>query len=78
MSTKQIEMLQEQVDAIVIAELQEALELNVDWGVDGQSYPDFELIHALRTLLHYYMGAQDFAQYGADLVKRQEKKLGKK
>jgi len=78
MSTKQIEMLQEQIDAIVIAELQEALELNVDWGTDGQSYPDFELIHALRTLLRYYMGAQDFAQYGEELIKREQKKLGKK
>ena len=78
MSTKQIEMLQEQVDAIVIAELQEALELNIDWGSDGEWYPDFELIHALRTSLRYYMGSEEFAQYGADLIKRQEKKRRKK
>lgn len=74
MSVKQIEMLQEQVNAIVIAELQEALELNIDWGSDGQYCPDFELIHGLRTSLQYYMRAEQFAQYSANLIKRQEKK----
>jgi len=78
MSTKQIEMLQEQIDAIVIAELQESLELNMDWGYNGQSCPDFELIHAFKTLLLYYMGSAEFTEYGAELIKSQEKKIGKK
>ena len=74
MSTRQIEMLQEQIDAIVIAELQEALELNIDWGEDGASIPNFELIYGLRTCLQYYMGAEEFKQYSVQLVDRQEKK----
>lgn len=78
MSTKRIEMLQEQVDAIVIAELQEALELNIDWGSDGCYVPNFELIYGLRTCLQYYMGAGEFSEYSAQLVARQEKRHGRR
>jgi hypothetical protein len=78
MSTKQIEMLQEQVDAIVINELQETLEMNIDWGAGGQYTPDFELIHAVKTCLAYFMNRDDYAQYCAQLIEKQEKPQRKK
>lgn len=73
MMTKNIEMLKEQVDAIVIDELQESLELSIEWGSSGQP-PDFELIHALKTVLAYYMVKSEFDVYAASIVKRQERK----
>lgn len=78
MGMKNIEMLQEQIDAILIAELQESLEIALDWGENGQFEPNFELIHALKTCLAYYMVKDDFDAYAASLVKRQEKAARKK
>lgn len=78
MSTKQIEMLQEQIESIVVNELQESLELNLDWGVEGEWTPNFELIHALKTVLAYYMPEDEFGEYCKSLIKRQEKAVRKK
>ena len=78
MSTKQIEMLQEQVDAILINDLQETLEMQLDWGAEGEWTPNFELVHALKTVLAHYMSVDDFSEYCKSLIKRQEKAARKK
>jgi hypothetical protein len=55
MMVKQFEMTMDQIDAILVDELKEAVELN--WN------GDHELVEAAFKLLAYYMTADDFSAY---------------
>jgi hypothetical protein len=55
MMVKQFEMLIEQVDAIVIDQLQEVVEMN--WC------EDHEIVDAAFKLLSYYMPREDYQTY---------------
>ena len=63
---KTIELTWEQIDAIVVAELQEAYRLNVtptrdEAGLDID--PDGELAKALEVVLQYFMSHQDYQEW---------------
>jgi hypothetical protein len=63
MSTKQIEMVREQVESIVVEELKESLEMTID-----SSDPDRELIKALKTVIMYYMPQSEYEPYLRSVV----------
>ena len=54
MPTKNIELTYDQIDAILIDELQYAIELNVE---------DQELVKALARVLRYYMIHGDYIEF---------------
>jgi len=58
MSTKQIEMTRDQVEAIVIEELKESLELEIECG-----RRDRQLTDALKTVIMYYMAPSAYQLY---------------
>ena len=59
---KQFEMLIEQVDAIVIEQLQEVVEMN--WC------EDHEIVDAAFKLLSYYMPHEDYQIYREELKEK--------
>lgn len=58
MSTKQIELVRDQVVSIVVEELKESLEMTID-----SSDPDRELIKALKTVIMYYLPESEYEPY---------------
>ena len=71
MLTKQIELVSEQVDSIIIEDLKEALEMNLD---------NSKLSNAIQTVLEYYMTPSDFEVYKRELaltkMVRENERLG--
>jgi hypothetical protein len=66
-STKQIELLQEQLDRLVIDHVKEHMEMAVEWGEQGQK-PNFELIHAFNAVLKYFMTEPEYLEYTKQLL----------
>lgn len=62
--SRQIELLQEQVDAIVIQELKESIEMNLSYK---RSNRDYDLILAMLRTLNYFMHDYEFMTYRASL-----------
>lgn len=63
---KTIELEWEQIDAIVVAELQHAYEMNSVPNKDEGGYdidPDGELANALKVVLQYFMSQQDYDEW---------------
>ena len=58
MSTKQIELVRDQVVSIVVEELKESLEMEIDG-----SESDRELIKALKTVIMYYLPKSEYEPY---------------
>lgn len=63
MSTKQIEMVRDQVEMIVIEELKESLEMAIN-----DSDPSRELIKALKTVIMYYLPKSEYESYLRDVA----------
>jgi hypothetical protein len=58
---KTIELVYEQVDAIVVAELQESYDMNYNMIMDGQATPDVvRLLGSIEDVLRYFMNSLDF------------------
>jgi hypothetical protein len=67
---KMITLTDDQLDAIVIAELKDALELNIRYDTDEGGYridPDRDLVNALKVVLAYYMPPFDASSYIASV-----------
>ena len=63
---KTINLTWEQIDAIVVAELQDAYRLNVTPTRDEAGInidPDGELAKALEVVLQYFMSQQDYDEW---------------
>jgi len=63
------QLVDEQVDSIIIAELQAAYEMNLYPGRDEGGFdiePDAELLKSLEVVLQYYMAPSDFKQWKND------------
>lgn len=67
MSTKQIELLQDQLDKLLVDHIKEHLEMEILWGEQGQK-PNFELIHAFNTTLRYFMPESEYIEYTKHLL----------
>lgn len=66
-----ITVLEEQVDAIVIDELQDAIrmQLNLDKDEGGEYLePDYRLIDAAKVLLEYYMLRWEYEEFIQELA----------
>lgn len=59
--TKTIELTWDQIDRFVVAELQEAYDMNKNYDVDEVGIPG--LPEALLTVLEYFMAPSEFDQW---------------
>jgi hypothetical protein len=59
-NTKQVELTWDQIDSIVIGELKGCYETQMEHGPGDR---DYELIHALSTVLKYYMHYSEYDEW---------------